>query len=70
MEEHMHYVTGALAVLLFVLIGVFAIQNFGTVDVALLFWSISVPKFVLILVVYVLGMLSGWGLVELVKAVF
>ena len=35
-----------------------------------MFWSITVPKFVLILVVYVLGMLSGWGLVELLKAAF
>jgi uncharacterized integral membrane protein len=66
----MHYVTSALAVLLLILVTIFAIQNFSTVDVALLFWSINVPKFVLILVVYVLGMLSGWGLVELVKAAF
>jgi putative membrane protein len=66
----MHYVTSALAVLLLILVTIFAVQNFSAVDVALLFWSISVPKFVLILVVYVLGMLSGWGLVELVKAAF
>lgn len=39
-------------------------------EVTLLFWSISVRKFVLILVVYVLGMLSGWGLVELIKMAF
>ena len=66
----MHYVTSALAVLLLVLVTIFAIQNFSSVDVALMFWSITVPKFVLILVVYVLGMLSGWGLVELLKAAF
>jgi uncharacterized integral membrane protein len=66
----MHYVTSGLAVLLLILVTIFAIQNFAAVDVVLLFWSISVPKFVLILVVYVLGMLSGWGLVELVKAAF
>jgi putative membrane protein len=66
----MHYVTSALAVLLLILVTIFAIQNFSAVDVALMFWSITVPKFVLILVVYVLGMLSGWGLVELLKAAF
>jgi putative membrane protein len=66
----MQYVTGALAVLLLFLVAAFAIQNLGAVDVSLLFWSISVRKFVLILVVYVLGMLSGWGLVELIKMAF
>ena len=66
----MHYVTSALAILLLIVVAVLAVQNFDAVEVALLFWSISVPKFVLITVVYVLGMLSGWGLVELVKAVF
>jgi uncharacterized integral membrane protein len=66
----MQYITSALAVILLLFVTVFAIQNFAAVDVALLFWSISIPKFVLILVVYVLGMLSGWGLVELVKAIF
>jgi uncharacterized integral membrane protein len=66
----MQYVTSALAVILLLLVAVFAIQNFAAVDVALFFWSISIPKFVLILVVYIMGMLSGWGLVELVKAAF
>jgi uncharacterized integral membrane protein len=66
----MHYIISALALLLLILVAVFAIQNFAAVDVALFFWSVSVPKFLLILVVYVMGMLSGWGLVELVKAAF
>lgn len=64
----MQYITSAIAVLLLVLVAIFAAQNFDTVDVSVLFWSISVRKFVLIVVVYVLGMLSGWGLVELAKA--
>lgn len=66
----MQYVTGALAVLLLLLVAAFAIQNLDAVEVTLLLWSISVRKFVLILVVYVLGMLSGWGLVELIKMAF
>ena len=63
----MHYVTGALAVLLAVIVLAFAIQNLESVQVSLLFWSMSLPKIILILGTYVLGMLTGWGLVELIK---
>ena len=63
----MHYVTGTLAVLLAVIVLAFAIQNLGPVDVSFLFWSMSLPKIILILGTYVLGMLTGWGLVELIK---
>jgi putative membrane protein len=63
----MHYVTGALAVLLAVIVLAFAIQNLESVQVSLLFWSMSLPKIILILGTYVLGMFTGWGLVELIK---
>ena len=66
----MKYVTGALAVLLLVVIVVFSIQNLEATEVSFLFWSMSVPKVVLILATYVLGMLSGWGAVELIKRMF
>ncbi|HWT83454.1 MAG TPA: DUF1049 domain-containing protein [Candidatus Methylomirabilis sp.] len=66
----MKYVTGALAVILLILIIIFAVQNRASVDVTLLAWSISLPKIFLILGTYVLGMLSGWGLLELMKRVF
>ena len=39
-------------------------------DVAFLAWSLSMPKIFFVLGTYVLGMLSGWGLVELVTAAF
>lgn len=63
----MRYVTGTVAALLFLIVGVVSFQNREAVDVSFLVWSTSLPKVFLILGTYVLGMVSGWGLVELVK---
>jgi uncharacterized integral membrane protein len=67
MRVAMRYVTGALTLMLLILVVVFSIQNREVVNVSLLFWSLSTPKVFLILGTYLLGMLSGWGVVELVK---
>jgi uncharacterized integral membrane protein len=66
----MRYLTGALGVLLLVFVVVFAAQNRQAVDVSFLVWTASLPKIFLILGTYLLGMLSGWGLLELLKRVF
>ena len=66
----MRYVTGVLAIILCLAVLVFAIQNRETVGVSFLAWTMSIPKIFLILGTYVLGMLSGWGLVALVKRAF
>ncbi|MBX7103780.1 MAG: LapA family protein [Gemmataceae bacterium] len=63
----MNYATGILAVVLLAVVGVFSFQNREAVDVTFLLWSMSVPKVLLILSTYLLGMLSGWGLIALVK---
>jgi uncharacterized integral membrane protein len=63
----MRYVTGTIAIVLLLAVLVFAVQNRAAVDVSFLAWSFSVPKVFLILGTYVLGMLSGWGAVELLK---
>ena len=63
----MKYVTGTIAVLLFITILIFSIQNLEIVDDRLLTWSIQVRKVFLIMGTYLLGMLSGWGAVEIVK---
>ena len=63
----MRYVTGTIAIVLLLAVIIFALQNRETVGVSFLFWSLSIPKVFLILGTYVLGMLSGWGTVELVK---
>ena len=66
----MRYVIGVVAVVLLLAILVFALQNLPAVDVSFLIWSMSVPKFVVILGSYVLGMITGWGLVEIIKLAF
>jgi putative membrane protein len=63
----MNYVTGAIGVLCLILVAVFAIQNLGAVEVTFIVWTASISKIVLILGTYFLGMLTGWGLIELVK---
>ncbi|MEI8020400.1 MAG: hypothetical protein WCH39_19515 [Schlesneria sp.] len=63
----MKYVTGTIAVLLFITILIFSIQNLEIVDVRLLTWSMQIRKVFLIMGTYLLGMLSGWGAVEIVK---
>jgi putative membrane protein len=65
----MHYVTAALLIILSLVVLAFAIQNREPVEVAFLMWSISLRKIFLILGTYVLGMLSGWGVVEVAKRV-
>lgn len=66
----MHYVTGTLAVILLLVVLVFSFQNRDAVDVAFLLWSMSIPKIFLILGTYVLGVMSGWGLIVLLKQAF
>ncbi len=66
----MRYVVGALWTLLLVVIVIFSVQNRASMDVSFLVWSMTMPKVFLILGTYVLGMFSGWGLVEVIKRLF
>ena len=66
----MNYVIGTVAVLLLIVVAIFSIQNLESINLSFLVWSMSVPKVLLILGIYVLGMVSGWGVVEFVKQVF
>jgi uncharacterized integral membrane protein len=61
------YVRIAIAVLLLIAITVFAVQNIEAVKVSFLMWSVNAPQVFVILGTYVLGMVTGWGLVELLK---
>jgi uncharacterized integral membrane protein len=50
-------------ILLVVLLGailVFAIQNVADVEVQFLLWSFAMPRAILIMVVFALGVLLGW----------
>jgi uncharacterized integral membrane protein len=66
----MQYVIRGLTAAALLVIVIFSIQNLEAVDVSFLFWSMSISKVVLVLGTYVLGMISGWGLVELMKRSF
>ena len=63
----MRYVRISIAVLVLVAIIVFAVQNLESVNVRFLTWSVKAPQVFVILGTYVLGMVTGWGLVELLK---
>jgi lipopolysaccharide assembly protein A len=66
----MHYLTLTLAIIALIAIALFALQNLAAVEVSFLIWSVSLSKSVVILGAYALGMVSGWGLVELIKRGF
>ncbi len=63
----MKYVNSTLAILVLVFTAIFALQNTGQMDVSLLLWSFSAPKVLVILGTFMLGMVSGWGILELIK---
>jgi putative membrane protein len=63
----MHYVSRVLAIIALIVICIFAVQNLEAVDVRFLMWSVSISKVIVILLTYVLGMVTGWGIVEVMK---
>ena len=46
---------------------IFCVQNLASVSVAFLGWKASLPIALLFLLVYLLGMFSGWGLWSLLR---
>ena len=63
----MKYVTGTLAAIALLAMVIFSVQNLEAIDVSFLIWSMNISKVVVIIGAYLLGMVSGWGLVELIK---
>ena len=49
-----------LSVVLIALVLVFVLQNMTVVEVKFLFWSLSVPRSLLIFVTLLLGVIIGW----------
>ena len=66
----MRYVTGALGIIALVAIVIFSVQNLEAVEVSFLAWSVNISKVLVIVGSYLLGMISGWGLVDLMKRPF
>ncbi len=63
----MRYVTGTILAILAILTLIFSFQNLGSVDVRFLTWSVNIPMFLIVIVSYLLGMVSGWSVIELLK---
>jgi uncharacterized integral membrane protein len=63
----MHYVTTTLAAIALIAVVIFSVQNLEAIDVSFLTWSISMSKVIVILGSYLLGMVTGWGLVSVIK---
>ncbi len=63
----MQSIRRVIAIIALVVIAIFSIQNFAAVDIDFLGWTVSVPKFVVIVVSYVCGMATGWGFFGFVK---
>lgn len=57
------------AVLLILAIGlaVFCVQNFETVSVKFLGWGLSLPLPVLAVLIYLMGMVSGWAVLSYLR---
>jgi uncharacterized integral membrane protein len=66
----MKYVSVTLGILVLIATVTFALQNLGSVEVSFLVWTATIPKIILILGTYFLGMLTGWGFIELAKRLF
>ena len=47
------------ALVLVALVAIFAIQNATTVDVSFLFWSLSIPRALLVVALLVVGFMLG-----------
>jgi len=46
---------------------VFCVQNFDTVSVKYLGWGLSLPLPVLVVLVYLVGMVSGWAVLSYLR---
>lgn len=50
-----------LGVIFGVLVIIFMIQNVETVDIKFLAWSATIPRAIMVLVVFVVGIFLGWA---------
>ena len=57
-----HRIRPVVSIVLIGLVLVFAVQNVADVEVQFLIWSFALPRAILIVVVFALGMLIGWVL--------
>jgi putative membrane protein len=63
----MRYIQAVIFLAFLAAIGVFALQNRDVITVKFFTWSISQPVALVTVVVYLLGMLSGWTVVAFMR---
>ncbi|MBO0475287.1 hypothetical protein IGL98_003217 [Enterococcus sp. DIV0840] len=51
-----------IALIVVILIMLFAFQNFQNVELSLIFISVEIPLLILILSLYILGIITGWAI--------
>lgn len=59
-----------MSVILLILVVIFSMQNLGLMTVNLFNWSVSLPKAIVVILVYILGMMTGGMTFSLIKALF
>lgn len=66
----MRYLKGGLAILALLAMIAFSVQNLEVMDVSFLSWKMSIPKFMIIVGTYILGMITGAWLFDFLKMLF
>ncbi len=63
----MRVIYGAVLLLFAAAVAIFCIQNLQTISIAYLGWKINLPLPIVVLLVYLFGMISGWGLLSFLR---
>jgi putative membrane protein len=61
---------GMVVILALLAIIIFAVQNLEVIEVSFLSWSMSIPKVMIIVGTYVLGMITGAWFFDFLKLLF
>lgn len=63
----MRSVQAAILIVFLAAVGIFAIQNTQSTTVRFLHWSVTAPVALVSIVVYLVGMLTGWTVVAFLR---
>ncbi|MEK6250288.1 MAG: hypothetical protein N2C12_19040 [Planctomycetales bacterium] len=66
----MRYISMLISLIAITAVVMFSVQNREMSDLLFWNWSIRVPMFSIILATYLLGMITGWGFIDLFKRAF
>ncbi len=63
----MRFIYATLLLLILVALGIFAVQNPESITLRFLNWSVTSPFALLAIIVYLLGMVSGWTVLGVIR---